>query len=174
MSFYKIHVAENDGLEILGPSWLFDIDRGEKFDWPAGEPAKPGTKGTIYGWLPGNCSSPFVSQEIKNRLESLVGTSVQWHGPFAVRGHSYFFLNCINTIDCALPGSDSNQLFIANDVVGASHLFRVRGRAPRLYCSQAFRDDCVNCGDTGVRFGRIKEDGWEEFPWTIPGDLYAS
>jgi hypothetical protein len=164
--FYKVHVAENDGQEVFGPQSLFDIDRGERFDWLASEPAKPGeTHGTMHGWLGGNCWSPFVSHEIKERLQPLLGSSIQWHGPFDVRGHTYFFLNCLNVIDCALPGSNSNLLFIDGDTVGKSQLFRIKGRAPRLYCSKAFRDNCVHSGDTGVRFGRIKEDGWEDFPF---------
>lgn len=166
MIFYRVHVAENDGQQIFGPESLFDIDCGDRFDWPADAPAKAGkTKGKMYDWLDGNCSSPFVSHKIKDRLAPLVGGSVQWHGPFDVRGRDYFFLNCVNVIDCALPASNSNQLFIDGNAVGDSHIFRITGRAPRLFCSQTFRDSCLNSGDTGVRFGRIKEDGWEEFPF---------
>ena len=164
--FYRVHVAENDGQQIFGPESLFDIDCGDRFDWPSSEPAKPGKiKGKMYGWLDGNCSSPFISTEIKDRIRPLVGSCVQWHGPFDVCGRAYVFLNCVNVIDCALPGSNNNLLFIDGQAVGESHLFRIKGRAPRLFCSQAFRDNCVISGDTGVRFGRIKEDGWEEFPF---------
>jgi hypothetical protein len=174
MSFYRVHVAETDGQQVVGPEALFELDCGERIEWPANEPAKPEKRiGKLYGWLSGNCWCPFVSHSIKNRLAPLVGDSVQWHGPFDVRGCFYFFLNCINVIDCALPGSDSNQLLIASDVVGDSALFRPRGFTRDLICSQEFRDNCVNSGDTGVRFGRIKEDGWEEFPWAVPGDLYS-
>jgi len=166
MSFYRVRVAENDGQQLFGPESLFDIDCGDRFDWPAAEPAKPGkTKGKLYGWLAGNCWSPFVSHEIKNRLSDLVGGSVQWHGPFDVRGRDYFFLNCLNVIDCALQGSNDNQLFINGGAVGESAIFRPKGFTRRLICSQAFRDNCINSGDTGVRFGCIKEDGWEEFPF---------
>ena len=161
-----MHVCENDSQQVLGPDSLWDLDCGDRFDWPASESAKPGEiKGRMCGWLPGNCWSPFVSQEIKGRLEPLVGECVQWHGPFEIHGQTYFFLNCVNVLDCALPASDSNLTFIDAKAVGESCIFRPKGFVRDLICSEAFRDNCVHSRDTGVRFGRIKDDGWEDFPF---------
>jgi len=166
MSFYRIHACENDGQQIICPSVTFDLDRGGRFDWPHDEPTHAAKKSQkLYDWLEGNCWAPFVNSKIKTRLEPATGSTVQWHGPFDVRGNSYFHLNCVDVVDCLLPGSDDNILLLNKAAVADRCLFRVMGRAPRLFCSQAFRDNCVNSGDTGVRFGRIKEDGWEDFPF---------
>jgi len=164
--FYRVRFAENDGQQIFGPESLFDLDCGVRFDWPVHEPPYPAKqKQKMYGWLCGNCWSPFVSHAIKERLEPLVDGCVQWHGPFEVIGRMYWFLNCIKVIDCALPGSNDNLLFVDARVAGGSPIFRPKGFVRRLICSEAFRDNCVDSSDTGVRFGRIKEDGWEEFPF---------
>jgi hypothetical protein len=166
MSFYRVRVAEHDAEEAHGPKSLMDhCDKGERFDWPASSSVACGGVGKMYDWIPGRSCYPFVADVIKSRLEPLVGESVQWHGPFSIRERVYYLLNCISVIDCALPGSSSNQTFIDSKAVGELLIFRPKGFTRHLLCNQAFRDDCVKNGDTGVRFGRIKEDGWEDFPF---------
>jgi hypothetical protein len=166
MTYYRIHACEAGGQQIMCPDAVFELDCGTPFDWPTNQPTRATNKtGELYDWLEGNCWSPLVSTKIRARLEPTLKNSVQWHGPFEVRGHDYYLLNCLNVIDCALPGSNSNKLLI--DVAAASQLllFRPQGFVRDLICSQVFRDDCVSNGDTGIRFGRIKEDGWEDFPF---------
>jgi hypothetical protein len=119
----------------------------------------------MYDWLSGNCWSPFVTQAIKMRLEPMVGDCIQWHGPFLVSEKLYYLMNCVKVIDCALPGSNSNQLFVDSKAVESVPVFRPKGFLKDTICSERFRTDCVLHGDTGVRFGRIKDDGWEEFPF---------
>jgi len=166
MTFFELFVAENNAVEAHGPKLLMDhCDQGKPFDWPVSASVANGGIGKLYDWIPGSSWYPFVADSIKPRIEKMVAGTVQWHGPFAVLGRNYYLLNCVNILDCALPGSNSNKLFIDTRVVGQSPLFRPKGYVRRLICSQAFRDDCVNNRDTGIRFGRIKEDGWEELPF---------
>jgi hypothetical protein len=165
-TFYRIWVAENDSEQVAGPKVLMDqCDTGVPFDWPPSAQVASMCDGNAYDWIPGMSWYPFVTESIKLRLEPIVGASIQWHGPFLVRGKSYYLLNCINVVDCALPKSNSNQLFVDANNAGTSPIFRPKGFVRWLICSQAFRDNCVNHGDTGIRFGRIKEDGWEELPF---------
>lgn len=166
VTFYRIYVAENDSEVAYGPQILMDYcDKGERFDWPASVAVTNEGVGKLYDWIGGLSWCPFVAELVKQRIEAIVGDAVQWHGPFAVRGKRYYLLNCVNILDCTLAGSNSNKLFIDASIVGQASLFRAQGFLRRLICSQAFRDDCVSNRDTGIRFGRIKEDGWEELPF---------
>lgn len=166
MTYFIIHVAENDTQAVEGPTELMGkCDAGARFEWPTSGKLRMTCAGVPYDWIPGGSWYPFVCEAVKTRIESAVGDSVQWIGPFVVQKKTYFLLNCVDVIDCVLPHSNSNQLFIDSRAVENKILFRPKGFTRRLICAESLRDDCVRHGDTGIRFGRIQDDGWEDMPF---------
>ena len=166
MKYFRIHICENDGERVDGPDPLFQLcDSAVRFDWPQSLFIKTTIKGKLYDWIGGYSWMPFVKEHIKSRLGPLVGDAVQWHGPFVFRGHQYFLLNCVKVVDCAKDGSNDNKLIIDNDIAVGEVLFRPLGFMRKLICSSELMESCGKNGDSGIRFGRICDDGWEEFPF---------
>lgn len=166
MNYFRIHISENDGERVDGPDPLFQLcDSATSFEWPRSLIIKSTFKGKLYDWIGGYSWMPFVKEHIKSRIEPRVGDTIQWHGPFLFRGHQYFLLNCVKVVDCAREGSDDNMLFIDHEKARHETMFRPLGFTRKLICSSEFMEECGKNGDSGIRFGHIGNDGWEEFPF---------
>lgn len=167
MNYYVIYVCEEDsvrieptfidGLNPLGEEW----DAGKKLEVPKGiqfDTYLP--KRNFYDWVGGYSWNPYVGENVKNRLEPLLGKLVQWVGPIQCKSKTYFMLNCINVVDCLLPESNSNKIFFRNAGLREQWLFRPKPFVRQLIATESLRDDVLKAGDSGVRCGLIRQDGW--------------
>lgn len=171
MCLYRIYIAENDSASI-GPI----LEENEED--PIFEPTSLGREvfvkdlnienyyknGTFYDWLPGWSWAPFTADHVHARLFSKLVGKVQWIGPFYVDDHGLFLFNCTNLIDCAKNGSNSNKLII-NDDLSDELIFRPIGFEKDVIITESLKQDIETAGDTGIRFGKILEDGWIEHPF---------
>jgi hypothetical protein len=166
MNYYRLRVSENDSIQLAGADPLFALMKsGRQFKWPAHVQVVEDAKGVAYDWVPGWSWCPFVTSNVRNNLEVLLGEGVQWHGPFVFHKNTYHLLNCTTIVDCALRASNCNQMRLDHSKLGGVHMFRPNRFRKHLFVSEALRDAIVTNGDTGVRFGLLKPDGWEEFPF---------
>ena len=164
MNYYHLHCAENDGAKLYAPDPVYDyLVQGEPFIWPSGL-AVGELDGKLYEWIGGWPWAPSVKESVHRRLRHL-DDSVQWHGPFVVKSERYFLINCTKRIDCAMPSSDNNRLFLNYSKLAGVQLFRPVGFLRLLIVSEEFKLGVERAGETGVRFGLIQENGWELFPF---------
>jgi len=171
MNFFKIYVAENDSAEIdakfregeespIMPAW-----KGQKVTCDRIILKNYKKKGIFYDWMPGISWAPYVKTYIKDRLEDKLGEWVQWVGPFQVEGHELYLLNCINVIDCAFPKSNHNNLLLNMDELKDQVIFRPKRFEKDLIITEWLKEEIETARDTGIRFGKIREDGWMEHPY---------
>ena len=166
MNYYRIHVSENDGHRIDGSDQLYELCRsGMPFDWNNSFELQTSAKGKLYDWIGGYSWWPFVTKKVKSRIENQTSGAIQWQGPFVIVQQEYFLLNCVKIIDCAKKGSNDNKLFLDKEKLKNVSIFRPFGFLKDPICSSDFRDLCVKYGHSGIRFGLIKDDGWEDFPF---------
>jgi hypothetical protein len=172
MNFYLIYVCEDDAIRIepdwaggdkspLGEEW----DDGRIINFPAQLKFKTYLKNQkAHDWVGGYSWIPYVSQRVKDRLEPQLGAAVQWHGPIPCKKKLYYMLNCVKSVDCLLPNSNSNQLFFNEQVVSNELIFRPKGFSRKLIATDQLKSSITEAGDSGIRFGMIQSDGWVEPP----------
>ncbi|MEY4483041.1 MAG: hypothetical protein RL693_493 [Verrucomicrobiota bacterium] len=168
MRHFSIYVCEEDSVRLeplapddrprpLGENW----DEGQVIDVPEKVVFKTYLKqNKLYDWIGGYSWNPYVSEAVKNRLHPLLGETVQWIGPVECKGRNYFMLNCINIIDCLLPGSHSHKLLFNDNQFNDQWLFRPKGLVRCLIATEQFKKNIFQAGDSGIRFGLVKDDGW--------------
>jgi hypothetical protein len=166
MKFYRMHVAENDGLRFDSKN-LFDLTKtGVPFTWCDDLSPTIQQDGILYDWIGGWSWAPYVSAKAYSRLaKNYCDEKIDWHGPFEIKKSTYYLLNCVNVIDCALIGSNSNKLFLNREAIGSSHIFRPRLFTKNIIVTEFFKKHLDASKESGVRLGYINDDGWEDFPF---------
>jgi hypothetical protein len=165
MKFYHIHVCENDSARIKINYVSDSLNNGMPFDWPEWRPSMD-SKGNLYDWIGGYSWAPYVSDSVQKRLSEI--ENIQWHGPFLIEGRYYFLMNVLSVMNCITDDSTSNKTFFNQETAANYQIFRPRieGKNCRqIFVSESFKKQTEAAGETGLRFGLIKSDGWEDFPF---------
>jgi hypothetical protein len=165
MNIYCIHVCENDSARVVFDKSDHFLEPGVEFSWPSCIPTLS-CKGRFYDWIKGGICAIYVLEKVRIRLKGL--SNVQWHGPFLVDGNKYFLMNVLCVPNITKDNSSYNQIFFNESVAVDYDIFRPKvnaNYARKIFVSESFKKQTEAAGETGLRFGLIKSDGWEDFPF---------
>ncbi len=165
MNIYCIHVCENDSARIISSGLDELLESGVEFEWPGSKPILD-AQGIYHEWIGGYSWSPYVLESVRMRLDK-VG-NIQWHGPFLIDKRQYYLMNVLAVTNITKETSSSNKTFFNEDIVGDYEIFRPKVNANysrKIFVTESFKVQTECAGERGIRFGLIKSDGWEEFPF---------